>query len=95
MRSDEAYIRTMEARIRNQRAQLRWWQDMFERGDLRPRKKGWPASRVCDLLRRLGSPHRVDDVGRVTKRVAVKLMRPMDAETAAAIFDDVEKLYEE
>lgn len=71
-RTDERYVRSLERRIKNQRAQLRWFHQTFERGGLRSRSSGWPASRVYELLKRLGSPHRVDDQGKLCRRITVK-----------------------
>lgn len=53
MRTDEAYVRSLEKRIRNQRAQLRWWQENYQLARLE-RPKRWSASEVCALLSRLG-----------------------------------------
>ena len=68
----DQYIKKLERRIHMQRAQLRWWQSFFERGDLRKKSGGWPASRVNDLLKRLGNPHRVSSGGTLTRRVKFK-----------------------
>lgn len=73
VRTDEAYIRSLERRIRNQRAQLRWWNEMYERRTIqRKTSYRWSAYRVCELLRRLGSPHRVDEGGGVFRHVKVR-----------------------
>lgn len=73
MGKDE-YIKKLERRIHMQRLQLQWWQNRFERGELRAKAFGWPASRVNALLKRLGKPYRVTSDGEVTRRV--KLRRP-------------------
>lgn len=64
-----AHIQKLEDRIRRQRTRLHWWEDGFmRRGIISNRRYGWTASRVCALLRRLGSPHRVDADGRESRR---------------------------
>jgi hypothetical protein len=73
MRTDEAYVRSLEKRIKNQRAQLRWWQDSFKQKHIRRKDVStWTAFRVCALLRRLGSHHRVDEGGGVYRRATAR-----------------------
>ena len=72
MRTDEAYIRSLERRIRNQRRELAWWNAQFTRRELHNKDSCWSASGVCELLRRLGSPHVVTDDGRVARKVKAK-----------------------
>lgn len=73
MRTDAEYIRSLERRIRNQRAQLAWWNANFVRKELLHRgSMGWRASDVCALLRRIGSPHLISQDGAVTRRVKVR-----------------------
>lgn len=72
MRADEEYIRSMEFRIRAQRAQLRWWHENYEMKRLQPKAR-WKASQVCALLKRLGMPFRVHDTGMVSRPAEAKV----------------------
>lgn len=74
MRTDEKYIRSLERRIKNQRMQLRWWNEKFERGDLAPRRPPFRHSAVDllnQMLRRHG-PWRISSSGKLTRRVKFK-----------------------
>jgi hypothetical protein len=74
MRTDEAYIRSLERRIRNQRMQLRWWQNKFERGDLSPKQPSFNKSSVAkinSILKRHG-PWRMTQHGNAVRRMEIR-----------------------
>lgn len=76
MRTDEKYIRSLERRIKNQRMQLRWWNEKFERGDLAPRRPPFKQSSI-ELLNKILSKYgswKASPSGKLTRRV--KFRRP-------------------
>lgn len=67
------YVQLLENRIKNQRMELKWWNNNFMKKKLVSKNSNkWKASDVLSLFKRLNLPYRISEYGVISKKRQIR-----------------------